>query len=150
MKLYVSRKTLALCVGALMLGANLVQAATNLPPIHRSGRIEYLTGGIGLDESTAIQSASKEWPLTLEFAIRDKKSADFAADVNVVVSDTHHHPELKVTSGGPFLLAKVKPGKYTVAATLAGKTLHKQVVVTTGMPTKVEFLWPTGTGETHS
>ncbi len=149
MKLYLSRKTLALCVGALMLGANLVQAATNLPPIHRSGRIEYLTGGIGLDESTAIQSASKVWPLTIELAIEDKKSADFAADVNVVISDIHH-PELNVTSGGPFLLAKVKPGKYTVAATLAGKTLRKQVVVTAGIPTKVEFLWPTGTGESHS
>lgn len=150
MKPSLSRKTLALSAGLLMMGANLVQAAATLPPIQRSGNIDYLTGGVGLDESTAIQSASKKWPLTLEFAIKDKKRADFASDVNVVVSDSKNHPELQVKSGGPFLLAKVKPGKYMVAATLAGKTLHKQVRVTTGKPTKVEFLWPTGTSETRS
>jgi len=150
MKLYLSRKTLALAVGALMMGSSLVQAAANLPPIQRSGSIDYLTGGVGRVESTAIQSESMKWPLTLEFAVKDKNRADFAADVNVVVSDTKNHPELQVKSGGPFLLAKVKPGKYMVAATLAGKTLHKQVMVTTGKPTKVEFLWPTGTSETRS
>jgi hypothetical protein len=48
------------------------------------------------------------------------------------------------------LINKVKPGKYLVAATLAGKTLHKQVEIVAGKPTKVEFLWPAGTGETHS
>ena len=150
MKLNYTRKVLAITIGAWMLGATLAHAASNLPPIHQSGRIEYLTGGVGHDESTAIQSASKEWPLTLEFAIKDKSRADFAADVKVEISDTHRHTELKVTSDGPFLLAKVKPGTYKVSATLAGKALHKQVVVKTGVPTKVEFLWPTGTGETHS
>ncbi|MDD2811233.1 hypothetical protein [Rhodoferax sp.] len=147
MKPNISRKTLA--VGALLMSATLVQAATNLPPVHRSGNIEYMTGGVGVDESTAIQSASRKWPLTLEFAIKDKERADFAADVNVVVSDAKNHSALHVKSGGPFVLARVKPGKYMVAATLAGKTLQKQVVVTSGAPTKVEFLWPTGTGETH-
>jgi hypothetical protein len=150
MNLHISRKALAVSVGALMMGSTLVEAATILPPTHQSGGIEYLTGGVGLDESTAIQSASKKWPLTLEFAVKDKQRADFAADVNVVVSDTKNQPELQVKSGGPFLLAKVKPGNYLVAATLAGATLHKQVVVTTGKPTKVEFIWPTGTGKAHS
>lgn len=144
------RKALALCVGALMMGTTLVQAATSLPPIHRSGGIEYMTGGVGLEESTAIQSASKNWPLTIEFAIKDKNRADFAADVNVLVSGIKDHSQLQVKSGGPFLLTKVKPGNYLVAATLAGKTLHKQVEIVAGKPTKVEFLWPTGTGETHS
>ena len=39
-------------------------------------------GGIGQDESTAIEKACRQWPLTLEFAIRDKHHADFVADVN--------------------------------------------------------------------
>ncbi len=150
MKLYLSMKTVALSLGALMMGATVAQAANNLPPVHQSGHIEYLTGGVGLDESTAIQSESKKWPLALEFAIKDKQRADFAADVNVVLSDAKNHPELHVKSGGPFLLAKVAPGKYMISATFAGKTLKRQVVVTSGKPTKVEFLWPTGTGETRT
>jgi hypothetical protein len=101
-----SRKALALCVGALMMSSTLVQATTSLPPIHQSGGTEYLTGGVGLEESTAIQSASKNWPLTLEFAIKDKHRADFAADVNVLVSGINDHSELQVKSGGPFLLTK--------------------------------------------
>ncbi|OIQ75768.1 hypothetical protein GALL_425650 [mine drainage metagenome] len=150
MKLHLFRKALPLAVGAWVMMGTLAQAATYLPPVHRSGTVDYLTGGIGLDESTAIQSVSKKWPLTLEFAIKDKNRADYAAGVHIVMRNAHQHPALQVTSEGPFLLAKVTPGDYTVDASLAGKTLHRKVVVTAGQPTKVVFLWPTGTGVSHS
>jgi hypothetical protein len=86
----------------------------------------------------------------MEFAIKDKQRADFAADVSLAVRDAQHHPMLQLKSVGPFVLAKLKPGKYTVAATLAGKTLRQQVLLTSGKPASMHFLWPTGTGETRS
>jgi len=42
------------------------------------------------------------------------------------------------------------PGKYALSAVLAGKTLHRSVVVKSGQPAKAVFVWPTGTGETLS
>lgn len=113
-------------VGALMMGSMFATATTVLPPVHKSGKVEYLSGGVGFNESTAIQNVSTQWPLTLEFTVNDKPRAYFAADV------------------------KVGPWKYIAEATLAGKTLHQTVIVRSGHPTKVVFVWPTGTGEGRS
>lgn len=147
----VIRKTAtATALGSLLLGGVFAQAATTLPPVHTVGHVQYLSGGIGKDESQAIESASKHWPLTLEFAVKNKQRADSAADVKVVVHDAKGHAALEATAAGPFLLAKLAPGRYTVDATLAGQTLHEKVVVKHGRPAKAVFMWPAGTGEAHS
>lgn len=148
MKSLIHKAAAAATAGALMTCVPYALAA--LPPIHRSGQIEYLSGGIGKDESAAIESASRRWPLTLEFAVKDKQRADFAADVSVVVRDENGHSALEALAGGPFLLARLAPGRYAVDATLAGKTLHERVVVQTGHPAKSVFLWPAGTDRSGS
>jgi hypothetical protein len=146
----VQRLAAAAVLGATMTGAALAQAADTLPPVQRSGAVEYLSGGIGVDESTAIQNASKQWPLTLEFAIQNKQRAEFAADVAVKVHDAKGRAVLDTTAGGPFLLAKLVPGAYTVDATLGGKTLHAKVNVKAGQPAKAVLVWPAGTDGTRS
>jgi hypothetical protein len=147
----VIRKTArATALGSLLLGGVLVQAATTLPPVQTIGHVQYLSGGIGKDESQAIEHASKNWPLTLEFAVKDKQRNDFTADVKVIVHDAKGHAALEATSAGPYLLAKLAPGHYTVDATLAGKTLHEKVVVKHGHPAKAVFMWPTGTDAARS
>ena len=150
MKIRIHNTAAALTLGALVLGGGFAQAAVTLPPIHKDGQVEYLSGGIGKDEASAIEKASKQWPLTLEFAIQDKKSADFAADVNVIVRDAAGHTRLKTTSSGPFVLAKLPPGHYAVEATLAGRSLHEKVQVKDGPGAKAVFVWPAGVDETHS
>jgi hypothetical protein len=133
--------TVAGAVGAMLLGGGLARAAMVLPPVHKMGSIEYLSGGIGLDESKAIESASRQWPLTLEFAAKDRQRADFMADVKVRVRDARGHDALDATSDGPFLLAKLPPGSYDIDATAGGKTLHEHVVVKPHQPTKAVFVW---------
>lgn len=145
-----THKSAAATLVALMMGAGVAHATSALPPIHRSGPVEYLSGGIGLSESTAIERASKQWPLALEFAVKDGEHADFAAGVKVLVRNDDGHAALKTTSQGPFLLARLTPGRYTVDATLAGKTLRRQVVVEHGEAAKAVFIWPAGTGIGHS
>ena len=88
--------------------------------------------------------------MTLEFAVKDKSRADFAADVNVLVRDAKGHTALKATSDGPFLPVKLAPGHYAVDATLAGKTLHEKVSVKHGEMAKAVFEWPAGTDKEHS
>mgnify|MGYP003385200536 CR=1 FL=1 len=147
MKTLIHRAAIAATLGTLMAGSAYAQSVTALPPVHTSGQVEYMSGGIGKDEARAIESASKQWPLTLEFAVKDKKVADFAADVNVTVRDRKGHTALQATSDGPFLLAKLAPGSYTVDATLAGKTLHRKVHVKQGHMAKAVFEWPAGTDQ---
>lgn len=150
MKPVIFKTAIAVTLGTLVMGGAMAQTGPTLPPVQKSGQVEYLSGGIGKDEATAIESASKRWPLTLEFAVKDKQRADFVAAVNLVVRDAKGRTALQTTSDGPFLLAKVPAGHYTVDATLAGKTLHKQVSVKHAQPAKVVFLWPAGTGESRS
>lgn len=140
----------AAALGALVMSYGSAQAMATLPAVQKSGQIEYVTGGVGADESAAIESASKQWPLTLEFAVKDKQRADFAADVETIIRDAKGHRVLQVDSGGPILLAKLEPGHYAVDATLGGKTLHEKVVVKRGQPAKAVLVWPTGTGDSRS
>ena len=150
MRTLIRNAAFATAVGALMAGGALAQAENDLPAVHRSGSVEYLSGGIGQSQSTAIENASRHWPLTLEFAVKDKQHADFAANVHVLVRDAHGHTALETTAGGPFLLAKLAPGDYAVTARLDGKTLHERVLVKEHQPAKAVFVWPTGTDETRS
>lgn len=146
-----THKSAAAALVALMMGGGgVAYATTALPPVHRSGPVEYLSGGIGLSESTAIERASRRWPLALEFAVKDGQHADFAAGVKVLVREDDGHAALKTTAQGPFLLARLAPGRYAVDATLAGKTLHEQAVVRKGESTKALFVWPAGTGQRRS
>jgi hypothetical protein len=135
---------------ALLVGGSMAQAATGLPPVHHMGAIDYVTGGVGQQESSAIERASAAWPLTLEFAVKDKHHADFIAGVGVAIRDARQNIELKVRSDGPFLLAKLPPGHYLIDASFGNKTLQQKVDVVAGHPAKVVLVWPEGTTESMS
>jgi hypothetical protein len=126
-----------------LLGGNvLAKMAAPLPQVRTSGQVDYLSGGIGDEEAAAIQRMSMQWPLTLEFAIKDGERADFAAGVSVTIHDSNGGAILQAVSEGPLLLARVPPGHYTVDATLGGKTLHGATHVIHGRAVKVVFVWP--------
>lgn len=141
-----SRPVAALALGvASLLGGFSAQAAYN-PPIHMVNGIEYMSGGISSDEAALMQTVAPRWPATFEFAIKDGNRSDFAADVAVTVRDASGHAVLsQVTAEGPFMVARLDPGRYEVQATLAGKTLTQTVEIRAGSPTRTLFLWPAGT-----
>lgn len=139
--------TLALAAaGLIAFGAGMVAAqAAALPQVQRSGAVEYLSGGVGHDEAAAIEAASAHWPVTMEFAVRDGKRSEFAADVQVEIRDAKGRVALDTRSNGPFLLARLEPGSYSVSATLADRTLHQKIHVSRDKPSRMVFLWPAGT-----
>ncbi len=150
MRVTVNTRMRAGLFGALATGSALALAAAPLPPVHNEGGVAYLSGGIGQGEAQAIEGSERNWPLTLEFAQRDRNHGDFVANVAVVVRDAHGNTSLHATSDGPFLLARLAPGRYKVDATLDGKTLHEKVAVHSGAPTKAIFVWPAGTDHDNS
>jgi hypothetical protein len=139
--------------GALLLatmlysGTALAQSDAGLPAVQTSGTVQYLSGGIGLDESTAIKSASAAWPLTLEFSVAAPERALFASGVKVEIRDGKGVVLLGTTAAGPYLLAKLAPGAYRIEATLDGKALQRQVQIKTGQPQRVALVWPAGTNQ---
>jgi hypothetical protein len=112
-----------------------------LPPEQTQGAVSYVSGGFGKEEAQAFEMAAKQYPLSLEFAVKHTPRAEFTADVHVTVKDAQGKSVLDTRSDGPFLLAKLPTGHYTVTAEQHGQTLTKTAHVATHKPAHLMFLW---------
>lgn len=122
-----------------------------LPAVRTSGKVKYLTGGVGKDESQVIKAESRHWPLALEFAVRARHgTAQFAADVDVLIRNAAGQEVLRARAEGPFLLARLEPGQYTVQATLAGQSQQKPVHIEKDRPLRLLISWPPGNGQSST
>jgi hypothetical protein len=62
------------------------------------------------------------------------------------VRDQDGHAVLdNVLATGPFLVARLTPGRYQVEATLSAQTLKQELTVLPGAPAKALLLWPANT-----
>ncbi|MEM4987857.1 carboxypeptidase-like regulatory domain-containing protein [Collimonas sp. H4R21] len=129
---------------SVLLAANLAFAADAVPgrlqPV-TSGAVTYLSGGIGQDESTAIQQMAKNYSLELEFVINASPRAEFTSDVQVKISDASHNAVLDTVSKGPFLLAQLPAGRYRLEATKDGKSKAQDVTIKQGSHQHIMFEW---------
>jgi len=112
-----------------------------LPAIHQAGPVTYLSGGVGLDESQAIKQAMPDYPLVLEFSGKTQYGNEYLAAVPVTIVDAHDKTVLQTAANGPFLLARLPAGRYTVAATYQDKTERRTIDVTPHGHVREFFLW---------
>jgi hypothetical protein len=127
--------------GLLMAPLTFAALASGLPPEQTQGGVTYISGGIGQEESQAFEAAAAQYPLALEFAIKHAPRAAYTANVHVIVTDIQGTPVLDTHSDGPFLLAKLPAGRYTVTVERHQQTLTRTVHVANHKPTHVMFLW---------
>ena len=113
-----------------------------LPPVQSQGQTEYLTGGVGADESEAILKEARTWPLVLQLVQNAPTHAAYISDVRVTIKDESGKILLDTITEGPFLLAKLAPGKYSIDASYESKTLHRAVSIGKGGSNKIMLLWP--------
>ena len=100
--------------------------STAAPQVNRAGKISYLSGGVGKSEREQLRAREKEFNLKLVFTQVDGK---FVASVKVVVSDAKGRKLLEHVADGPFFMARLPAGQYSVAATYAGKTQTRKIEV---------------------
>lgn len=108
----------------------------SLPQIQHQGEVSYVSGGIGLDESTAIKREASRWPLSLLFA--DHRS-EYVSHVDVRITRAGGDDVLTATSAGPYMLVRLRPGAYVVHATGGDVERTAQVVVSAAGTAKVSF-----------
>jgi hypothetical protein len=120
----------------------------SLPPLQSQGQTEFLAGGIGSDESEAIRKEARSWPLMLEFAQGGASGAaghaEYISDVKIVIKDKSGNVVLDANAGGPFMLVKLAPGRYSLDATYESTTLHRDLKLEKGQNRKITLLWPAG------
>lgn len=100
--------------------------------------ISYVSGGIGEDSEAQLKAREKEFNLKLIFTLIE---GNYLADVGVRITDAAGKTVVEHVADGPFFLAKVPAGAYTVTATYSGKTQTRKVKV--GERLHTEYLrWP--------
>lgn len=96
------------------------------PQVKKAGEITYLSGGVGKPEREQLGVLEKEFNLKLVFTQADGK---YLASVKVVVSDAKGRKLLEHVADGPFFMARLPAGEYSIAATFAGNTQTRKVEV---------------------
>ncbi|RKU05252.1 hypothetical protein C7H84_03705 [Burkholderia sp. Nafp2/4-1b] len=124
---------LAACL--LNAGANAL-AETSTEPIVRNG-VAYITGGIGQDEVTAFRDVAPRYNLRITFA---SKAGHYLSDVDVTLLSGKSRV-LDAHTNGPFLFARVPPGRYTVSAHDRAVQEVRHAVVPARGAVEVRFYW---------
>ncbi len=134
-----------IAAGALSIAAvGISYAQTGLPATQQANGTEYVTGGFGENGADAFKQAESTFPLTLVFAEdAGGGSRPYVAEVRVVVKKADGEVVLEVPSAGPYLLAKLEPGTYSVEATYMGETKTQEVKISDSQPTRHVMAWKT-------
>ena len=109
-------------------------AQGQIPEIQEAGALRYSCGGIGEDESTAMRSAMKNYPLALLFA---EKSGAYLANVTVDIRSKQVSSQF--TAEGPVCLIKLPAGSYKITATTKGGNSQSQSVQVGKTPRQLDF-----------
>jgi len=116
--------------------------SAHLPLEYKAGTVSYMSGGIGSREAKAMKAAENRYDLALEFVKRAKPKDEYLADISVTVKDKSGKMVLDTRSDGPFLLADMPAGKYTIVADYAGHKLTRTAEVMSRHHEQLVFLWP--------
>ena len=126
----------------IAVAATAMSASTSaLPPEQVQGSVSYLSGGIGLDESNAIKQAASRYPLELEFVRKATPKAEYLSNIKVTIKDHAGKTVLDTMSNGPFLLAKLPAGQFTVTAERGGEAKQRVVNIKAQGHERVMFVW---------
>ncbi len=118
-----------LCIGGTSAGVS-VQTM-------KADGIKYMTGGVGIDERQEMEAMAKEFNVKAIFAVT---SGSYLADVMVTIVKASGEKVLDTTSNGPWLFAKLPPGKYSIKAVYKGTAKTQTIDAGQGLKSVV-FLW---------
>lgn len=104
----------------------------------KNNDVSYVSGGAGDEEQKQLAAMSDRFNLKVTMAL---SNGDYVSGVNVAIQDTQGKMVLNAVADGPILLASLKPGTYTVAATLNGKKLEKPAQIGASRQQEITFSW---------
>jgi len=103
--------------------------------------VPYATGGIGLDEREQLRQDAKRLGYNLKI-VTAADAGNYLGSVQVTIADARGAQVLQAALDGPWLYAKLPPGRYAISATDGTTTRKRTVDVPAGGTREVVLTWP--------
>ena len=94
-----------------------------------AGSIAFISGGIGEGAQAQLLSREKEFNLKMVFTLAE---GNYVSGVGLEVRDASGRSAISHVTDGPFFLARLPPGAYTVTAVYDGQTQTRKVSLVAG------------------
>ena len=124
-------------------GAPIADETGWLPPggsmeVQTQQGIRFASGGIGLSGRDELRTLSPQYNLRLMFAMQG--SGNYLAGAQVRILNSRGAVVLDATSEGPYFLAQLPPGSYTVEVSALGQT-QQQTARIGQQQSGLNFFW---------
>ena len=105
------------------------------------GNIAFISGGVGEDEANAMQTMSKNWPLSIEFKRNLTCEEPSVAQVNLRILGANSEPIFESIINGPMFLGRLMPGNYGLSATKGEVTQTRDIQIYEGKSLHIVISW---------
>jgi hypothetical protein len=129
--------TISALVAAIVATVSIAPARANdaLPPVQQQGNISYLSGGIGKEETDALEAVKRNYNLRITSA---DKTGHYSGDIHIVITDQQNNIQLD-TNGGPLFYANLPNGRYVVEGINDGLSKKQAITIADQKPVSVRF-----------
>jgi len=101
----------------------------DLPPEQHQGVVDYITGGKSAAEAASVKRAAQDYPLELVFVEKDGGSKAQIYDNPVVIRDAAGNVVFAGRTDGPYFVARLPAGDYTVTTHWDSWSFTKPVTI---------------------
>ena len=109
---------------AALAGSPAAQAVALAPQSY--GPVTVVSGGIGVDEAAAIKQMSSRYPLRV---VMSRPDGHYRVAEWLAIARPGGSVVVEIEGAGPWVLADLPPGRYTLQATFGGHEQRRSVVV---------------------
>ncbi|MBU3582877.1 carboxypeptidase regulatory-like domain-containing protein [Polynucleobacter sp. 15G-AUS-farblos] len=112
-----------------------------IPQTQYSQGISYITGGVGEEESTAILTEAKQWPVLLELSQLENGRGVWIFGSQIKILNAQNAVVFDAKAEGPYMLINLTAGDYAIQASYQGVEQKRSISVKAGQSQKISIFW---------
>ena len=116
-------------------------ALAQIPPTLHSEGIAYISGGVGEEETLAILSEAKQWPLLLELSQIENGRGIWIFGATIKMMDAKKQTVFSAQADGPYMLINLAPGEYVMRASYQGVEQARSISIKASTSQKISLFW---------
>lgn len=116
-------------------------SVAQIPDTQYSQGISYITGGVGEDETRAILSEAKQWPLLLEMSQIENGRGVWIFGAMVNILNDKSQSIFNAQADGPYMLVNLEAGNYVIQASFKGVQQSKAISIKADTSQKISLFW---------